>query len=159
MKKALLIAAIAFCAISAASTVNAYYYPKHGDLVKNTHSSAVYYVDGNNTRHLFPTEGTFFTWYSGSWSNQSIITLTDYEFNQLSTGRNVTVKPGSRVLRFDNSLVMYAVLPTGKLCHASYNYGNYQYNRAIVVPTAFQSDYIDDGVCDVSYNSTCLTDH
>ena len=90
MKKALLAAIIATFAIAIAAPTHAYYYPKQGDLVKTSYSSAVYYVDGSNTRHLFPTGATFFTWYTGNWSNQSIITLTDSEFNQLSSGKNVT---------------------------------------------------------------------
>ena len=153
MKKYFFSLAIAILAIIAANPAEAYYSPQSGDLIKKSGASAIYYVDSSYVRHLFPNEATFFSWYNGSWSDYNIKTISEYDFNQLTSGRNVTLRPGSRLMRFDNSLIMYAVLPGGKLCHASYNYNNYQYNRAAVIPSSYESDYYNDGVCDISYNS------
>ncbi|MFA6526488.1 MAG: hypothetical protein WCT26_03720 [Candidatus Buchananbacteria bacterium] len=149
MKKFLISGIIATAAFFAVSPAWAYY-PIQGDLIKASGNPAVYYVDGNGYRHLFPTEATFFTWYAGSWRDQSIKTISSSEFSQIASGKNVTARPGSNLLRFENSLVMYAILPDARLCHAPAHYGNYQYNRALVIPVGFQVDYNADSNCDIT---------
>lgn len=152
MKKSILIGLIAVCAIFLASPSQAYY-PNNGDLIKVAGNSAVYYIDSSGYRHLFPTGAIFFSWYSGSWANQSIKTITSYEFNQLPVGKSVTVRPGSALLKFSNSEIIYAVLPGGRLCYASSHYDNFQYNRSIIVPVGFQADYFTDTSCKISYDA------
>lgn len=151
MRKKSLILSLAF--LGAAFAIPAFAYsPSQGDLIKVYGNSAVYYVDDSGYRHLFPTEKTFFSWYSGSWGDQQIITVSNYEFNQIPTGKNITLKPGYALMKFDNSQVTYAVLPGGQLCYAS-AYGNYQYNRAVVIPAGFQADYYANGNCSISSGS------
>lgn len=151
MKKLLIFGIIATTAFFAASPVLAYS-PRQGDLIKLAGNPAVYYMDSSGYRHLFPTEATFFSWNTGSWRNQSIITLSAWEFNQLPMGRNITIRPGYSLIKFDNSQIMYAVRSGGRLCYASANYGDYQYNRASVIPAGFQTDYISDTNCNISQN-------
>ncbi|MFA6228419.1 MAG: hypothetical protein WC668_04545 [Patescibacteria group bacterium] len=126
------------------------YVASEGNLIKTGNNPAVYYIDGGGYRHLFPNQAVFFSWYKGSWSDQYIITVTDYELLQIPTGKNVTVKPGYALIHFDNSLRMYAVLPGGKLCRAPAHYNNYQYNRSLIIPAGFESDYYNDGACDIT---------
>lgn len=149
MKKSLIFGIIAAAAIFAASPAWAYA-PSQGDLIKVYGNPAVYYVDSSGYRHLFTTEATFFSWYTGSWRDQSIITVSAYDFSQIPSGRNITARPGYSLLRFENSMVMYAVLPGAKLCHAPAHYGNIQYNRAMIIPVGFQVDYNQDNNCDIT---------
>ncbi|MFA5029313.1 MAG: hypothetical protein WC518_01005 [Patescibacteria group bacterium] len=151
MTKKLLVLAIMALSVLVTAPALAYY-PSDGDLIKIRNNPSVYYVDANDRRHLFPTESTFFSWYTGSWKNQSVITVSESEFNQLLVGKNVTVRPGYALVRFGSSLKMYAVLPNGRLCRAPAHYGNYQYNRALVIPAGFESSYYNDGVCDITSN-------
>jgi hypothetical protein len=125
-------------------------YTSHdGDLVKTSSSPAVYYIGSAGTRHLFSTESTFFSWYTGYWKDQTILILSESEFNQLASGKNVTARPGFALLRFDNSSKIYAVLPGGKLCAVSAPYNSYQYNRVLVIPAGFEIDYYK-GDCDIT---------
>lgn len=149
MKKTLLIITLV-AVFSLTASVASAYYPREGDLVKTTRNSAVYYIDGGGYRHLFPTESTFFSWHKGSWSNQTVLTLSESDFLSLPVGKNVTVKAGYSLIKFDNSLKIYAVLPSGKLCQAPAHYGNYQYNRALTIPSGFESDYYNDRNCDIT---------
>jgi len=126
------------------------YTPNNGDLVKVSNNPAVYFIDANGYRHLFSTRATFFSWYKGSWSDQNIKTISEYELSSLPIGKNVTMRPGYSLIRFDNSLKMYAVLPSGKICKAPAHYGNFQYNRAAIVPASFESDYYNDNICDIT---------
>lgn len=150
MTKKLILSLFAALFLLVAAPVGAYYYPTEGDLIKTPKNSAVYYVDANGRRHLFSTEATFFSWYTGSWKDQNIKVISEYELNQLPSDKNVTVRPGFSLVHFDNSLRMYAVLPGGQLCRAPAHYGNYQYNRALTLPSSFEADYINDGICDIT---------
>ncbi|MFA5020821.1 MAG: hypothetical protein WC517_02040 [Patescibacteria group bacterium] len=159
MKKTLLIAALALIGAGICLLANpvSAYTSSQGDLIKISGNPAIYYIDGSGYRHLFPTEATFFSWHTGSWRDQSITTVSSYEFNLIPAGKNITARPGYALLRFENSLVMYAVLPGGRLCHAPAHYNNYQYNRALVIPVGFQTDYYSDSGCDITA-STDLPD-
>lgn len=149
MKKILLLAVfIAGLGIMAQPALA--YSPSEGQLIKTARNSAVYYVDYNGQRHLFPTESTFFSWYSGSWKDQNVITVSENDFLAMPIGKNITVKPGYSLIKFDNSLKMYAILPNGKICRAPAHYGNYQYNRALTIPSGFETDYYNDNVCDIT---------
>lgn len=152
MKKSLLIGLIAMCAAFFASPALAYY-PSSGDLIKVAGNPAVYYIDNGGYRHLFPTGDIFFSWYSGSWKDQYIKTISGYEFNQLMSGKNVTARPGSALVKFSNSQIIYAVTPSARLCYASSYYDNFQYNRAMTIPAGFQSDYFTDSSCNISYGA------
>lgn len=149
-KKLVFLASIALALALAAPALA--YSPSSGDLTKVVNNPAIYYIDAGGNRHLFSTESTFFSWYTGSWKDQAITTISEYDLNRLPISHNITARPGFALLRFNNSLKMYAVLPSGQLCYASSHYDNYQYNRALVIPAAFESDYINSGTCDITSN-------
>lgn len=150
MKKIILSALVAVAGLGLFAISAQAYYPREGDLIKTSYNSAVYYVDGSGYRHLFPTESTFWSWYKGTWRDQNIITLTESEFLNIPVGKNITLKPGYALMRFDNSLKIYAVVPTGKLCQAPAHYGDYQYARTLVIPSGFETDYFNDKSCDIT---------
>ena len=67
------------------------YSPSAGDKIKTANNPAVYYIDSEGKRHLFSNEVTYWTWYSGTWANQGIKTISQDDFDNLGIGNNVTV--------------------------------------------------------------------
>lgn len=127
--------------------INPTYYK--GQLVKLANDSAVYQVDSENQRHLFVNEVTYWTWYTGQWSDQNIKIISQTEFNLLALGKNVTARPGVNLIRFKNSPKVYAVRPGAKLCQTVALYGANWQQRVIIIQTGFENDYQRDPTCEV----------
>ncbi len=126
------------------------YTPMAGDLIKTPNSPAVYIIDDNFRRHLFSTAATFWTWYDGTWADLNLKVISVDDFDQLEMGKNVTVRPGSNLIQFDNSNRVYAVTPGGVLCEARALYGVNWQNRVIKIPASFETDYIKDSACTIT---------
>ena len=82
------------------------------NLVKSAVDPAVYYLDGNNVRHLFPTRNTYMTWYDDF---AGVATLSLGEITKYPLGKNVTVRPGKKIVTFATDPNFYAVEPGGVL--------------------------------------------
>lgn len=82
-----------------------------GDLVKKSNSRAVYYLNGGKL-FVFPNEATYFSWYS-DWNSVKVI--SDSEFSTYSFGGNVTVRPGTKLVKVPDFNTVYAVEPNGTL--------------------------------------------
>lgn len=123
------------------------YSPMTGDLIKTSKSPAIYIIDDNLKRHLFPNEVTFFTWYSGGWSNQNIKTISQADFDMFDADTNVKVRPGANLIQFDNSNKIYAVTPGGVLCETRALYGADWQRRVILIQGAFETNYVKDNSC------------
>ncbi|MFA5124969.1 MAG: CARDB domain-containing protein [Patescibacteria group bacterium] len=148
MKKIFLILVVILIAGSiSGKPAQAAYLPMSGDLVKTAASPAVYIIDDDLKRHLFSNQATFFTWYSGSWSDQKIKIVTQDEFDQIDNGKNVIVRPGSNLVQFDNSNKVFAVTPGGVLCEVRALYGDNWQSRVIIIQSSFETDYIRDNSC------------
>ncbi len=72
----------------------------------------VYFLDNEGTRHAFPNEKAYFTWYT-DWSNIHIITAAMMASYPL--GANVTYHPGVRMVKFPSVNTVYAVARYGRL--------------------------------------------
>ncbi|NQT49773.1 hypothetical protein HQ571_03720 [Candidatus Kuenenbacteria bacterium] len=81
-----------------------------GDLIKKEDSTAVYYYGADGQRYVFPTQDTYFTWYS-SWDN--IITISSEELAEISIGGNVTYRPGVKLIMSTSGNKVYAVAKGG----------------------------------------------
>lgn len=153
MKKLLfLLFALALTLTVGGQSAQAEYTPMAGDLIKTTKSSAVYIVDDNLKRHLFPNSVTFWTWYSGSWADQKIRVVTQDEFDILDSGKNVIARPGVNLLMFDNSSKSYAETPGGVLCETRSLYGDNWLTRVINIQSSFETDYVKDSSCIITSN-------
>ncbi len=154
MKKILfLLFALALVLTVSNKPVQAAYTPMAGDLIKTTKSPAVYIVDDNLKRHLFPNSITFWTWYSGTWADQNIKVITQDEFDNLDPGKNVIARPGANLIMFDNSSKSYAETPGGILCETRALYGDNWQSRVISIQSSFETDYIKDNSCIIGSTS------
>ncbi|MBT6254140.1 hypothetical protein HOI83_02835 [Candidatus Uhrbacteria bacterium] len=72
----------------------------------------VYYHSQLGTRHAFPNSKVFFTWYSG-FGDVKIISKDTMA--GISLGQNVTYRPGTRMVKFLTSDVVYTVNRGGNL--------------------------------------------
>jgi hypothetical protein len=76
-----------------------------GDLIKAS-GPAVYYFAANGKRYVFPTDKTYFTWYSDF---SSVKTITDSDLSAITIGGNVTYRPGVKLLKVTTDPRTYAV--------------------------------------------------
>lgn len=82
------------------------------ELVKSGHSDAVYYIDSNNIRHVFPNKAVYESWYGDDFSR--VVIVSDEFLSGLSLGRNITMRPGS-LIKIPSMPAVYAVEPGGIL--------------------------------------------
>lgn len=82
-----------------------------GDLIKATGPSVYYYAQ-DGKRYVFPTEKTYFTWYSDF---SSVKTVTDNDLAALMIGGNVTYRPSARLVKITTDPKVYAVGPYKQL--------------------------------------------
>lgn len=88
-----------------------------GDLIKMNGLSSVYYLKGGK-RFVFPNEATYSSWYSDNnggpdWSG--IKTVSQSELESYPLGGNVTVRPGTKLIKITTNPTVYAVEPNGTL--------------------------------------------
>lgn len=114
-----------------------------GDLIKAS-GAAVYYYGSDGMRYVFPTEPTYKTWYS-DFSN--VKTITDAELAAIEIGGNVTVRPGTKLVKITTDPKTYAVAPGGTLRHVDSEaraialYGSDWATRVIDISDAFWVNY------------------
>lgn len=115
-----------------------------GDLLKSPMSTTVYYYGSDNKRHIFPNEKTYKTWYP-DWSN--VRSVTAEELREIPLGENVTVRPGTVLVKIDTDPKVYAVELNGLLRwipteeRIKILYGEDWAKKIIDVPLAFWGDY------------------
>ncbi len=115
-----------------------------GDLIKMDGLSSVYYLGADNKRYVFPNEKTYFSWYS-DFSN--VVTVPQSELESYPLGANVTVRPGTKLVKITTDPKVYAVEPGGTLLWvpseavAKTLYGDMWAKRVIDVPDGFFTNY------------------
>lgn len=136
--------------LTAAPTgVNAYSYRLvklacPADAGVNHPCKAVYYVDSLGTRHAFPNEKVFFTWYT---SFNNILEVDAAAMSSFPLGRNVNYRPGTRMVKFTTLNKVYAVGRYGELRWVSSEelarsiYGNAWNQQIDDINDAFYGDY------------------
>lgn len=83
-----------------------------GDLIKCPDFSAVYLLEDDGKRWVFPNEKTYFTWHSDF---DDVVDVTCEELADYQIGGLVTYKPGSRLLKLQSAPTVYAVADGGML--------------------------------------------
>jgi hypothetical protein len=101
--KLLPVVAVALAALPAAANA--------GRLVRGT-LPAVYYEAADGKRYVFPNEKTYATWYAGFGA---VETVSDTALATMQVGSNVTVRPGTRMVKVQTDPKVYAVAKGGTL--------------------------------------------
>ena len=115
-----------------------------GDLIKMDGLSSVYYLAADNKRYVFPNESTYFSWYEDF---SSVVTIPQSELEGYSLGANVTIRPGTKLVKITTDPKVYAVESNGSLVHVASEaaaialYGDSWASRVIDVPDAFFTNY------------------
>ncbi len=115
-----------------------------GDLIKMSGLSSVYYLGADGKRYVFPNEATYFSWYSDF---SKVVTISQSELEALPLGKNVTVRPGTKLVKITTNPKVYAVTPGGVLiaipdeATAKTLWGDNWAKRVIDVPDAFFTNY------------------
>lgn len=105
---------------------------------------AVYYVGADGKRHAYSNSKVFFTWYA---SFDSVETVTPEKLASFPLGKNVTYRPGVRMVKFQTGDKVYGVGQDGLLRWipseniAKSLYGNDWNTKVDDIPDAFFVDY------------------
>jgi len=114
-----------------------------GDLIKAS-GAAVYYYAEDGKRYVFPNETTYMSWYSDF---SGVVTITDSELAAISIGGNVTMRPGTKLVKITTDPKVYAVSSNGTLhwveteALAITLYGADWASKVVDVPDAFFVNY------------------
>lgn len=85
-----------------------------GGRYRDTTSSAVWYVSPDCRRHVFPNAEAYLTWfpdYSG------ILTVSDAALGLIARGTDITVRPGTWLVKQTTNPMTYAITRCGVLHH------------------------------------------
>lgn len=129
--------ALAFPVSVNAATLNS------GDLIKASGPS-VYFYANDGKRYVFPNEKTYFSWFSDF---SSVKTITDSELAAIPLGKNVTLRPGTKLAKITTDPKTYAVTKCGTLhwieseSVAKALYGDAWATRVVDVPDSFFENY------------------
>lgn len=129
-------------------SVSAAYIPKEGDLIKTANNPAVYLIGMDYRRHLFVNSVTFWSWHNGTWKDNPVNIITQADLDNILIGENIRSRAGS-LIRFENSNLIYAVLPENKLCQVI-DGSIFGYNwkiRVLTIQAGFANDYKNDLSC------------
>lgn len=115
-----------------------------GDLIKMEGLSSVYYLGADGKRYVFPNPTTYFSWYNDF---SGVVTIPASELQSYPLGGNVTMRPGTKLVKITTDPSVYAVEPNGVLrkiqseAQAASLYGTNWNKRVVDVPDAFFTNY------------------
>lgn len=116
-----------------------------GQLIKKAGLSTVYYLGSDLKRYVFPTAAVYFSWYQDF---SGVVTVSDSELSSYPlSGRNITMRPGTKLVKIGTIADTYAVEPGGLLRKianesiATTLYGPNVWSRVQVVADESFGDY------------------
>ena len=115
-----------------------------GDLIKMDGLSSVYYLGADGKRYVFPNEQTYFSWYS-DWSG--VVTIPQSELETYPLAANVTIRPGTKLVKITTNPTVYSVEANGTLrsivseSNAAALWGANWAKRVVDVPDSFFTNY------------------
>lgn len=115
-----------------------------GTLLKTDESSAVYILGSDGSRHAFPTEREFVSW---GLSFDDVETVSASALAAYDLGNNVTIRPGTYLVKLQTNPKVFSVEPGGVLrwvateAVALQLYGGDWSTRVVDVSDAFWGNY------------------
>ena len=115
-----------------------------GDLIKMDGLSSVYYLGNDGKRYVFPSESVYFSWFNDF---SGVVTIPSSELQSYPLGANVTLRPGTKLVKITTDPKVYAVSPNGSLhwvqseADAIALYGAGWASKVIDVSDAFFTNY------------------
>lgn len=79
------------------------------DVIRGS-TTAVYFVSADGKRHVFPSQTVFLSWYPDF---SAVKTVADSALAALPLGKNVTMRPGTHLVKIISNPKVYAVEPNG----------------------------------------------
>lgn len=116
------------------------------ELVKSVDFGTVYYIDSQGVRHPFPNQLTYESWYGKDFSR--IVTVSNDILSNYPLGKNITIRPGTSLVKVRTAPQVYAVEQGGVLRElqsegiAEGIYGEDWAKRVVDVPDVFFGDYV-----------------
>ncbi|MEO5927049.1 MAG: M23 family metallopeptidase [Patescibacteria group bacterium] len=83
-----------------------------GSLIKISTLSALYYCGADGKRHAFPSDRIYFTWYADF---KTVKTISAEDLAAVPLGKNVTYRPGSKMVKIESIPNVYAIEKGGVL--------------------------------------------
>lgn len=118
--------------------------PQAGDLIKMDGLSTVYFLGKDSKRYVFPHESVFFSWHRDF---SGVVTVSASELQSYPLGANVTMRPGTKLVKITTDPSVYAVEPNGVLrkiqseSDAIATYGPNWAKRVVDVADSFFTNY------------------
>ncbi len=115
-----------------------------GDLIKMAGNTSVYYLGADGKRYVFPNSTTYFSWYPDF---SGVVTIPAAELQSYPLGGNVTMRPGTKLVKITTDPKVYVVEPNGVLrgiqteAQAASLFGTSWNKRVVDVPDAFFTNY------------------
>lgn len=115
-----------------------------GDLIKMDGLSSVYYLGSDGKRYVFPNEATYMSWHADF---SGVVTIPASELQSYPLGGNVTMRPGTKLVKITTDPSVYAVEPNGVLrkiqseAQAAALYGTNWSKRVVDVADSFFTNY------------------
>ncbi|MBU0648654.1 hypothetical protein KJ969_00890, partial [Patescibacteria group bacterium] len=130
-----------------------------GDLIKAS-QPAVYYYAADGKRYVFPNENTYFSWYPDF---STVKVITDAELADVTIGGNITIRPGTHLVKITTDPKVYAVTSGGSLHWvetedvAAKLWGASWASKVVDVPDSFFTNYsIGDSISTYVHPDGCL---
>lgn len=136
------LAVVALAGFGKIGTTNAAATP--GSLIKMNGLSSVYYLGQDGKRYVFPAQNIYFSWYKDF---SGVVTISQSELESYPLGANITMRPGTRLVKITTNPKVYAVEPGGNLraipdeATAKALYGDNWNKRVSDVADAFFTNY------------------
>lgn len=116
---------------------------KAGSLIKMEGLSSVYYLGQDGKRYVFPNATTYFSWYPDF---TEVVTITKEELESYPLGANITIRPGTKLVKITTNPKVYAVVDNDLMeipdeTTAKNLYGDNWAKRVVDVPDAFFVNY------------------
>jgi hypothetical protein len=118
--------------------------PQAGDLIKMDGLSTVYFLGNDGKRYVYPTSSVYFSWHKDF---SGVVTVSASELQSYPLGSNITMRPGTKLVKITTDPSVYAVEANGTLrkiaseADAIAIYGANWAKRVVDVPDAFFTNY------------------